>query len=97
MKARILVCFLADVVWKTLGGWMHKSGLGDAPRGLLDELARIKTSDVVLPSQNADGSSSRTVRLRCVTEPDANQKMLLHRLGLPLPRRLRSTEPAPEL
>jgi transposase len=97
VKAHILVCFLAYVLWKTLGGWMHKSGLGDAPRSLLDELARIKTGDVVLPAQNADGSSPRTIRLRCVTEPDADQKMLLHRLGLTLPRRLRSTEPAPEL
>ena len=29
------------------------------------------------------------VRLRCVTEPDEAQKVLLHRLGIPLPRRLR--------
>ena len=97
VKAHILVCFLAYVLWKTLGGWMHKSGLGDAPRSLLDELAKIKTGDVVLPTQNADGSSPRTIRLRCVTEPDADQKMLLHRLGLTLPRRLRSTEPAPQM
>jgi transposase len=97
VKAHILVCFLAYVLWKTLGGWMHKSGLGDAPRGLLDELAKIKTGDVLLPAQNADGSSPRTIRLRCVTEPDAEQKMLLHRLGLTLPRRLRSTEPEPEM
>jgi hypothetical protein len=68
-----------------------------SPRNLLDELARIKTGDVVLPAQNADGSSPRTVRLRCVTEPDADQKMLLHRLGLTLPRRLRSTEPARQM
>ena len=97
VKAHILVCFLAYVLWKTLGGWMHKSGLGDAPRSLLDELAKIKTGDVVLPVQNRDGSAPRTVRLRCVTEPDADQKLLLHRLGLTLPRRLQSTEDLPQM
>jgi len=29
------------------------------------------------------------VRLRCVTAPDEGQKVLLNRLGLKLPRRLR--------
>jgi len=29
------------------------------------------------------------VRLRCVTAPDEAQKVLLHRLGLTLPQRLR--------
>jgi len=91
VKAHILVCFLAYVLWKTLGGWMCKSGLGDAPRSLLSELAKIKSGDVVLPARNPDGSCPRTIHLRCVTEPDAEQKLLLHRLGLTLPRRLRST------
>jgi len=49
VKAHILVCFLAYVLWKTLGQWMHRSGLGDAPRTLLLELAKIKSGDVVLP------------------------------------------------
>lgn len=97
VKAHILICFLAYVLWKTLGGWMHKSGLGDAPRTLLDELGKIRSGDVVLPTQNADGRSPRTIRLRCVTEPDAEQKLFLHRLGLTLPRRLRSTEDLPRM
>lgn len=71
---------------------MHKSSLGDAPRNLLDELVTIKSGDVVLSVQNTDGISPRTIRLRWITEPDADQKLLLHRLGLTLPRRLRSTE-----
>ena len=70
---------------------MRKGGLGDAPRSLLSELAKIKSGDVVLPARNPDGSCPRTIRLRCVTEPDAEQKLLLHRLGLTLPQRLRST------
>ena len=73
---------------------MHKSGLGDAPRSLLDEVGKIKCADVVLPATNVDGTSPRAIRLRCVTEPDAEQKLLLGRLGLDLPRRLRSTHHA---
>ena len=88
MQAHILVCFLAYVLWKTLAQWMKHSGLGDAPRTLVDDLAKIKSGDVVLPARSASGPA-RTVRLRCVTEPDAAQKVLLQRLGLTLPRRLR--------
>ena len=87
--AHILVCFLAYVLWKTLAGWMHRAGLGDAPRTLLEELAKIKSGDVVLPTVTKDAQPSKTIRLRCVTEPDAGQKVLLHRLGIQLPRRLR--------
>ncbi len=87
--AHILVCFLAYVLWKTLAGWMHRAGLGDAPRTLLEELAKIKSGDVVLPTVSKDGQPAKTIRLRCVTEADAGQKVLLHRLGIRLPRRLR--------
>jgi transposase len=85
----ILICFLAYVLWKTLAHWMRRSGLGDAPRTLLDELAKIRSGDVVLPTKTAAGAPGPTVHLRCVTEPDAAQKVLFNRLGLPLPRRLR--------
>jgi transposase len=87
--AHILVCFLAYVLWKTLAGWMHRAGLGDAPRTLLEELAKIKSGDVLLPTVTNNGQPGKTIRLRCVTEPDAGQKVLLHRLGIQLPRRLR--------
>lgn len=88
VKAHILVCFLAYAMWKTLAGWMSGAGLGDAPRTLLYDLAKIKSGDVVLPAKSRDGVS-RMIRLRCVTEPDAAQAALLNRLGVPLPRRLR--------
>lgn len=87
--AHILVCFLAYVLWKTLAQWMRRSGLGDAPRTLLEELAKIRSGDVVLPTCTKEGLDSGTVRLRCVVEPDEAQKVLLHRLGVTLPRRLR--------
>ncbi|MHB8974767.1 MAG: hypothetical protein ACYC3X_30050 [Pirellulaceae bacterium] len=75
-------------MWKTLAGWMRGAGLGDAPRTLLYELAKIKSGDIVLPAVTPDGDSKK-IRLRHVTEPDEPQAVLLHRLGLELPRRLR--------
>jgi transposase len=93
----ILVCFLAYVLWKSLAHWMQRSGLGDAPRPLLEEMAKIRSGDVVLPTKTSAGTSGPTVRLRCVTEPDAAQKVLLNRLGLTLPRRLRPTPPDAEM
>jgi transposase len=86
--AHILVCFLGYVLWKALAQWMRGAGLGDAPRTLLEEFAKIKSADVVLPARMSDGSG-RTIRLRCVTTPDEAQKVLLNRLGLTPPQRLR--------
>jgi transposase len=86
--AHILVCFLGYVLWKALAQWMRCGGLGDAPRTLLEEFAKINSGDVVLPARMADGNR-RTIHLRCVTSPDEAQKVLLNRLGLTLPQRLR--------
>jgi transposase len=95
VEAHILVCFLAYVLWKTLAQWMRRSRLGDAPRTLLEELAKIKSGDVLLPTVARDDRSSRRLRLRCVTEPDEAQRILLHRLGVTLPRRLTTLDDLP--
>lgn len=92
VEAHILMCFLAYVMWKTLGQWMKRSGLGDAPRTLLQEFVKIKSGDVVLPARTVDSRISKLIRLRCVTSPDQAQKVLLNRLGLTLPQRLRRLE-----
>jgi hypothetical protein len=84
VKAHILVCFLAYVLWKTLEQWQRRAGLGQSPRTILDELGRIQSTDVVLPT--VDG---RDLRVRCVVRPDRAQATLLDRLGLDLPQRLR--------
>jgi len=89
VKAHILVCFLAYAMWKTLAQWMRGAGLGDAPRTVLEEFARVKSGDVVLATRMANGQPGKTLRLRCVTSPDEGQKVLLSRLGLTLPQRLR--------
>jgi transposase len=90
--AHILVCFLAYVLWKALAQWMKASGLGDAPRTLVEEFHKIKSGDVVLPTRTADGRPGKTIRVRCVTTADKAQKVLLSRLGLTLPQRLRYME-----
>src|SRR3989442_682103 len=88
IQAHILVCFLAYVLWKPLEQWQRRAGLGRSPRTILDELRRIQSTDVVLPTE--DG---RELRLRCVVRPDAAQAALLDRLGLDLPQRLRVPPP----
>lgn len=92
VKAHILVCFLAYVLWKTLAGWMRGAGLGDAPRTVIEDLAKLKCGDVVLRARSPRGGPERRITLRCVTEPDEAQAVVLHRLGLTPPRRLRRLE-----
>jgi hypothetical protein len=87
VQAHIFVCFLAFVLWKTLEMWQSRSGLGNSPRTVLEELACISSHDVVLPT-----ATHGDIRLRCVTQPDAAQAALLDRLGLVLPKRMRPSE-----
>jgi len=88
VQAHILVCFLAFVLWKSLEMWQQSAGLGNSPRTVLEELQRIQSHDVVLPT-----STHGQIRLRCVTQPDPAQAALLDRLGIVLPKRMRLTEP----
>ena len=83
VQAHILFSFLAYAMWKTFEQWMVRSGLGNGPRTVLEEIARIKVVDVILPT-----SSGRELTLRCVGQPDEGQRILLQRLGLKIPRRL---------
>jgi transposase len=87
VQAHILVCFLAFVLWKTLEMWQSRSGLGNSPRTILEELARIQSHDVVLPT-----AAHGKIRLRCIAKPDAAQAALLDRLGILLPTRMRPSE-----
>jgi transposase len=87
VEAHILVCFLAFILWKTLEMWQSRAGLGNSPRTILEELVRIQSHDVVLPT-----ATIGQIRLRCVTQPDAAQAALLDRLGITLPKRMRLAE-----
>jgi transposase len=94
VQAHILVCFLAFALWKSLEMWQQRAGLGNSPRTLLEELARIQSHDVVRPT-----ATHGEIRLRCVAQPDAAQAALLDRLGIVLPKRMRppitSRRPSP--
>ena len=99
VKAHVLVAFLGYALWVTLKHLLHRrpaiipqpsaSGVDNAelfsPMKALDLLSTLQSADIVLPT--TDG---REIRLRRITEPTAEQKSLLHRLGLSLPERLKS-------
>jgi hypothetical protein len=87
VEAHILVCFLAFAMWKVLEGWQSRSGLGNSPRTILEEFARIQSHDVVLPT-----TLGVDIKLRCITQPDPAQEILLERLGLTLPKRMRISD-----
>lgn len=78
-EAHILVCFLALAMWRTLQQWMECSGLGTAPRKLVEEMREIRSMDVVLPAKD------KTIRLRTVSKAPQPLRILLQRLNLTLP------------
>jgi len=86
VKAHIFVCFLSYVLWKTLEKWQSQAGLGSSPRTLLEELRHIQSVDVVLPTLT---DPPRQLVIRCVVRPDRSQAILLDRMGIVLPQRLR--------
>ena len=87
VQAHILVCFLAYVLWKTLGQMCARAGLGDEPRKVFDELAQIEVVDVVLPTR-----CGVDLRRQCVTRPTRHQAILLARLRLELPTNLKQMQ-----
>ena len=81
-QAHILVCFLALVMWRTLQQWMNGCGLGAAPRKLLEQMAEVRSLDIVLPT-----GTEKDIRLRTVSRPETHLAILLQKLGLPLPNK----------
>ena len=84
-QAHILVCFLALVMWRTLQQWMQGCGPGTAPRKLLEEMAEIRSLDIVLPT-----GAGKNIHLRTVSKPEPHLAILLDKLGLPLPNKPKS-------
>jgi transposase len=85
VKAHVLVCFLAYVLYRTLDRIAKEKSLGMTARKVLASLTTIKSGDIILPL--IDG---RELCLRRVSRPDAAQAQLLTRLGLDLPEKLGS-------
>ena len=99
VKAHVLVAFLGYALWVTLKHSLQRraanapqptvSGVNNAqplsPVKALALLSNLQSADIVLPT--TDG---REIRLRRITEPDAEQASLLHQLGFRLPERLKA-------
>ncbi len=85
-QAHILVCFLSLAMWRMLSHWMSCSGIGSAPRKLIEELRIVKSLDVLLPTRD------KTIRLRVVSKAPKDLQPLLQRLKLPLPNRPKIVE-----
>jgi hypothetical protein len=62
---------------------MKASGLGTAPRKLLEEMREIKSLDVLLPAKD------KTIRLRVVATASQPLKVFLQRMKILLPNRPR--------
>jgi transposase len=85
VKAHILVCFLAYVLWKLLGQLCKKAGLGNEPRQVFNEIAQIKVVDVVMPTKQGT-----VITKRCISQPTKAQSILLQRLNLHLPQYMKT-------
>jgi transposase len=97
VKAHVMVAFLGYALWVTLKHLLKRrpavvakpsgSGVDTAPplspMKALALLAPLQSADIVLPT--TDG---REIRLRRITEPTTEQKLLLHQLGISLPNHL---------
>ena len=83
IKAHVLVCFMAFVLWKTFGLMCKNAGLGDEPRRVFNELNRICMVDVVLTTVEG-----KELKIRTVPRPEKPLQTLLYHLKLKLPERL---------
>jgi hypothetical protein len=61
----------------------HRTGLGNEPRKVFQELAEVTLVDVLLPTR-----SGVMIRKRCISRPTEHQAILLRCLGLELPSSL---------
>jgi len=96
VKAHVMVAFLGYALWVTLKHLLKRrppivpketsSGVDNAvplsPMKAPALLSTLQSADIILPT--TDG---RELRLRRVTEPNPEQKSLLHQLRLSLPER----------
>ena len=83
VPAHMFVCFLGDVLWKTLSQLCSAARLGDEPRRVLSELSEILLMDVVLPTR-----TGTDIRTRCISKPTDHQQILLDQLNLRLPSKI---------
>jgi transposase len=80
VEAHIFVAFMAYCLMATLRKHLEKAAPGLSPKAALEQLAAIQMLDVCLPT-----SDGRWLIMPRHTEPEAEQLMLLEKLGLTLP------------
>jgi transposase len=80
IEAHIFVAFMAYCLHVTLRRRLHKLAPGLTPRAVLEKFKTIQMIDVHLPTTHG-----RTVILPRYTQPEPEQRMLLHALNLQLP------------
>jgi transposase len=99
VKAHVMVAFLGYALWVTLKHLLKRrpaivpkpseSGVENAqpmtPMRAIALLSTLQSADIVLPT--TDG---REIRLRRITEPTAEQRLLLRQLDISLPEHLQS-------
>jgi transposase len=97
VKAHVMVAFLGYALWVTLkhllkrrpaivpkpSGSEVENAQPMTPMKAIALLSTLQSADIVLPT--TDG---REIRLRRITEPTAEQKILLQQLGISLPEHL---------
>ena len=97
VMAHVMIAFLGYALWVTLKHLLKRrpaivskpSASGDenvqpmTPMRAIALLSTLQSADIVLPT--TDG---REIRLRRITEPTAEQKLLLRQLGISLPEHL---------
>ena len=82
VQAHIFICFLGLVVWKSLELRLAEHGLGNSPRKVLEEFAKWKSMDVLLPTD-----TGHQLRLRLISQPDQALGILLREMSLKAPKR----------
>jgi hypothetical protein len=80
VEAHIFVAFLAYALSVTLKQRLEALAPGLTPRAVLEKLATVQMLDVCIPT--TDG---RWLIMPRYTQPEPDQQLMLHRLGLTLP------------
>lgn len=84
VQAHIFICFLSLALQKTLEQGLAGRGLGRSARKVLEELRGLKSMDVIVPT-----TEGTELRLKVISEPEPALKILLDRLNLKCPKRLK--------
>lgn len=83
VKAHVLVAFLGYALLVTLKHLLKRRGCDCSPTQAIASLSAIHSADIVLPTVEG-----REIRLRRITQPEAEQRSLLHPLHIELPDRI---------